>query len=287
MSARAVQQVLQRCVAGPGTGDFFAVSRERLIGEPSAWRESMSFRSDGEQYYLRMRSIVDEPGTAIGVWRSRADPERVPAMAQAILAATGWGAPPSGDLPPGMDISAWTCLTAEGAVTAMAQSGSPDSRRMAPLDAELRKMAFDLQTRRAGSSLRVEARVGAGGVQVALLNDGVEPALLLNPFEPVEDGRSYLRLETAAIPEERPGFTARQPDFQPQSAPFSPVEPALWSSPYIVLQPGRPLLLRVAAGVAPGQVGRVVVSDYRALEEVAGVRVIKGRAFSNLLGLPS
>src|SRR6185295_5303523 len=85
-----IAQTLSRLASTPGTTDFFAVQRVQVAGEPTGWRDEITFERGQFQTYARNRSAADEGGPPIGVWRAPAEDWRTQAIADALCRARIW-----------------------------------------------------------------------------------------------------------------------------------------------------------------------------------------------------
>lgn len=285
---------LRRLAAAPRPGELFAVGRVMTSGEPTLWQETISFEQGRLRQFSRGRSPVDEGGAPIGAWAGPADERRAQALAAALVQVAFWECQSDAELLPGMEIVNWSCVTREGVWDVLAAAGSPLFARLVPLDLELRRVANDLEAANRGASLRVilQAQAAAPGVllRVTLVNDGHRPAILVNPF--LTGGEfDFLRLELAPLPPVQPGVTDLPAVFSPLAVSLlTDPPPDPWQDAYIPLLPGQPLILPATplimppAGAPAGggrHLVRAVYSQYGLLTEIAAVRVISGRAFSN------
>lgn len=272
---------------------FLAIGRRHTIGEPALWEERISYERGRRQSFTRVRSPADEGGAAIGSWSLPAEEPRLEGLL-ASIAQTKYleRVAEQPELSPGMDLVAWVIATEDGLVEHLAPAGSELRSSFAPLDLELRRLASALEASRQGHALRVELDVQHVGsvleAQVALRNDGLRPCFAVNPcaLEPAED--PYLRLELAPIPPEEDGVTG--PGFAFETLPLLPrvaLEGTPWAMPWLLLQPGQALVYparaKLGAGKGEAHLLRAVYSSYAPLAEIAGVPVVRGRAFSNEL----
>jgi len=284
-----VGSALQRIAARPQSDDFIAIGSIEVAGEPVLWEETIAFERGGFQTFSRIRSPVDEGGAAIGTWSMPADDWQTQPLAAALCQVDFWNHKSEADLMPGMNIVNWSCVTREGTLDLMAAGTSPLVQQLAPLDLELRRLANDLENSHQGASLRVTLDVQQVGrnlaVRVGLVNDGNSPCIVINPFSIEETDLDYFRLESALMVPEEPGVTGYGADFQ--AAPWDLPgggQADFWQDTYLLVSPGRPLVMPEATlgPLVPGSyLLRAVYSNYGLLRSIAGVPVIRGRAFSN------
>jgi hypothetical protein len=281
---------LNRLAQGAAAGDRLAVGRVQAAGEPHGWYESISYERGGLVRYLRSRSQADEGGAPIGVWQAPADDASAQALASALCAVQAWNVPSATDLPPGAEVVNWSCVTSDAILDLVVGGGSPVLQAFAPLDLVLRRLANGLVEGSAGASLRVALQakvVGAAAVvRVALINDGHQRAVLVNPLVDEPTDADHFRLEIAPLPPSVPNETGYGAVFAPCPVSLLPpqVDPP-WDEPYLVLDAASRLLLPHAPSVplpGPGRyLLRAVYSNQGLLDQVAGLTVIRGRAFSN------
>jgi len=280
---------LQRIAARPQPDDFIAVGSVQVAGEPVFWEETIAFERGGLQIFSRMRSAVDEGGAPIGTWSMAADDWRAQALAAALCQVGFWKHDSETDLMPGMDIVNWSCVTNEGTIDLMAAGSSALVPQLAPLDLELRRLANDLERSHQGASMRLALNVHRAErtwvVRAALVNDDNTPCIVINPFARGESDLDYFRLESALMVPEEPGVTGYGADFAVVPVDFMAGDlPDLWQDTYLLVSPGRTLVMPEATlgPLAPGSyLLRAVYSNYGLLGSIAGVPVIRGRAFSN------
>lgn len=284
-----VADQLRRIAAG--SGDRLAVGRVQVAGEPDGWFEHIAYERGGLQRFTRTRSQADEGGAPIGEWQAAADDAQAQVLASALVQAQAWTADSGTELLPGMEIVNWTCVTADGVLDIVAPSASPLIQRFASVDLALRRIANRLEEQGAGAMLRVALQAKTAGdqvgVRVGLINDGHQRAVLVNPLLGEGGPAGYLRLELAPMPPEVPGETGFGAAFAPVPAALLPpgAEVAPWTDEYLVLDSAGRLLLPQAVAFtlpAPGRyLLRAVYANHGRLAQVAGVPVIRGRAFSN------
>jgi len=285
-----VEGVLRRMATAPRPNDFLAVGRGQTAGEPIFWQESIAFARGLTQSYSRTRSGADEGGAPIGTWTTAAEEWRVQTLARVLSEVAIWSRESDRDLAPGMEIVNWTCVTDDGVFDLFVASSSPLLQAFMPVDLELRRLANFVEESRQGASLRVVLQVQMSGthisVQTGFINDGNRPCLIINPFLYEQTDQNFFRLECAAQPEEQPGVTGYGAEFQAQPVEWLPEPvPDPWADEYLLLLPQRLLVLPVSPPVGPFEPGaymlRAVYSNYRFLDIIAGVPVIRGRVFSN------
>lgn len=286
-----IGQTLQRYASGYlQATDLFAVGRVQTIGEPALWNEQISFERGGLQCFSRTRSPADEGGAVIGKWWMPADDWRATNFINALNQVHFTQLNGDSEIMPGMDIIDWSCVTPEGTLDLLAIGSSPVVPQMIPIDMEFRRLANDLETARHGASLRLAIQAQLTGTQVAvrvaLINDGNRPCIIINQFLTGTSELDFFRLELATMPEEAEDETGYGAEFaELESRLASETSPDIWQDTYLLLRPGVPLILPETAIVDLPQPGhyllRAVYSNYGLLDQVAGVPVIRGRAFSN------
>lgn len=297
---------LRANLAGMARGEagFLAVSRVQVDGEVSGWREDIAWERGGQQSCLRQRSQADAGGARIGRWQGPAEEARATALVQALAQVQFWALPGDTELEPGTGIVNWTCATQDAVVDVVVKSGSPLLRRMAPLDQELREMANALEAANRGASLRLALQWQAsaqgqgayqGTLRLGLVNEGQQRGVLVGPaaFGPPDPEQvNGLRLEIAAMPEAAAGVTAPDAVFRPLRQDILKAQRGAvpLDDEYIVLHPRQPLVLPQALSLdpaveplAPGSrhILRAVYAYHGGLDQVAGLPVLRGRAFSN------
>jgi hypothetical protein len=289
-----VEAALRRLAAQPGPDEVLAIERVQSVGEPRLWEERIAFERGQAQHYSRIRSLVDEGGVPIGAWTTSAEEWRVPVLARTLLEVGIWTHASDSELLPGMEVVNWTCITSHGVLDLIAAGSSPVAHAMAPLDLELRRLANVVAASPYGAGLRValQARPAQNRqyeCRIGIVNDGDRPCLVVNPLGGGLTGQDYLRVESALVPEEEPGVTGPGPLFEPLPVDLAALlaqvpEPTPWLDEYLLLMPGTPLIVPVRAHLVlpPGShLLRAVFSTYGYLDRVAGLPVIRGRAFSN------
>lgn len=290
--ARAqIAQTLSRLASTPGASDFFALGRVQRAGEPTGWRDEITFERGQLQTYSRTRSAADQGGAAIGVWRAPAEDWRTQALADALSRARAWNleSDPAGE--PGVEMVNWSCITSHGVLELSALPGSALLDALMPVDVELRHLANTLTEQRAGAQMRTALRVQTQGNSAALTlafgNDGMRRFVLANPLRFPAGGADYFRVEVAPMPRERPGETGYGAAFKPVPLRLPPTETLKqpWSEEYFVIGPGERIVVPAAPVIGPLQPGSYIVraaySNYGLLAGIAGVPVIRGRSFSN------
>jgi hypothetical protein len=190
-----------------------------------------------------------------------------------------------------MEVVNWSCVTSDAVLDIVVTGGSPVLQAFAPLDLELRRLANDLVERSAGAMLRIALQAKVVGdtavVRVALINDGHQRAIAINPLVGKPTESNYFRLELAPMPPSVPNQTGYGAVFKPCPVAMLPASAAdaAWSDTYLVLDAaGRQLLPHAPSVTLPGPgryLLRAVYSNPGLLDSVAGVSVIRGRAFSN------
>jgi hypothetical protein len=273
----------------PGPDDFIAVGSVHVAGEPVLWEETISFARGGVQSFTRLRSPADEGGASIGTWSSVADDRRVQALAAALTKVEFWAKKGEADLLPGMEIVNWTCVTNDGTIDVVAPGSSPLTPQLAPLDMELRRLANDLEKSGLGTCVRIaldlQQSEGNLTINAEMVNDGNAPCIVINPLAMNESDLDYFRLEVASQVTETDGITSPGESFEAVPFGFPPGGlPDPWDDTYLLVPPGQPLVMPTASCELsePGHyVLRAVYSNYGLLDRVAGVPVIRGRAFSN------
>lgn len=283
-----------------GEAGFMALGRVHAEGEPTGWREDIAWERGGLQSCLRWRSPLDAGGARIGRWQAPAQELHGQALAQALVKLQFWALQSDTALEPGVGIVNWTCATAEAVVDLVLKAGSPRLMAMAPLDQVLRDIANALEAGQQGSSLRLALQAQGQGtssqLRLGLVNEGSQRTVLVGPAAfgapgPAQVALNGLQLELAAMPEAVPGQTAPDAVFKPMRLnPHASLRgSAPWEDEYIVLHPRQPRLLPQALvmdplldPLPPGRhIVRAVYAYYGALDQVAGMPVVRGRVFSN------
>lgn len=285
-----------RNLAGGDPSALFAFERDQTIGEPMLWRETIAFERGKLQTCRRRRSAVDAGGAPIGVWSCPAEEWRAQAIAKELVDGQFWTLESSAELMPGQDLVHWSCLTAGGLFEIVVTSGSPLLRALAPLELELRRLANDLEASARGAAVQCSLELARGPVpraRLALTNPGDRPCVIWNPLAGNTTDFDFLRVEVANLPpavedESGPGL-----EFVPvPELPRTSDLPEPWDDPYLLLAPRQtlqipietivPLLGRDPANPGKGSfLVRGVYSAYGSPEQVGGVPLLNGRAFSN------
>lgn len=286
-----IAQTLSRLASTPGTTDFFAVQRVQVAGEPTGWRDEITFERGQFQTYARNRSAADEGGPPIGVWRAPAEDWRTQAIADALCRARIWSLESDAEIEPGKEVVNWTCVTSQGVLDLCAPTSSPLLRALMPVDVELRRIANTLEEQRTGAQMRTALRAQLRGTSAVLTlafgNDGTRRYILPNPLRFAGSAENYFRVEIAPMPQELPNETGYGAVFEPVQlklpAPEALGEP--WQDEYFLIGPGERVVLPSTPVIGPLKPGsyllRAVYSNYGLLGAIAGVPVIRGRSFSN------
>jgi hypothetical protein len=282
---------LRRLAAGPRPEDRFAIGRVQVAGEPHGWYESITLERGVMQQCLRTRSQADAGGAPIGEWRSPAEDRFVQETAAALCKVQAWTVDSVAELQPGMEIVNWSCVTADALLDIVVPSGSPVLQQFMPVDLALRRIANTLEESGAGSLLRVALQCKPHGGQIAvrvgLINDGAYRSILVNPFVGTPSATDYFRLEIAPLAADQPGETGYGAVFVPLPVEIMPESQRSdpWADPYLVLGAAGRLLLPQTLMIELPALGRFIMravySSHGALDQIAGVTVIRGRAFSN------
>lgn len=286
-----IAEQLRRMAAAPRAEDRLAVGRIKVAGEPFGWYESITFERGAMQQSIRTRSQVDAGGAPIGDWRGPADDRVTQQLAAALCKVEAWNAQSATELEPGAEIINWSCVTTDAVLDIAVLSSSPLVDRFEPLDLVLWEIAGTLEEAGAGSLLRVALQCKPHGDQIAvrigLINDGHYRAIVVNPFGQEATETDFFRLEIAPLVPDLPGQTGYGAVFAPVAAEIMPA-PFLtdeWADEYLVINGAGRLLLPQTLMIslpAPGKyIMRAVYSNQGALDQIAGVTVIRGRAFSN------
>jgi hypothetical protein len=289
-----VEGALRRIAAGAGPEEVFAIARGHTAGEPVLWQESIAFERGRLQSYRRLRSLVDEGGAPIGTWATVAEDWRVEPLARALCDVAFWDRVADAELEPGAAVVGWSCVTAAGVLELAVPAASATVRELAGLDLELRRVANAVEASRFGAGLVCALQVlpgeGETRLRVVLVNGGNRPCLLPGPVIGQRSRLDFFRIEAAPVPTPEPGVTVADAQFRP--LPLEPPAgglPPPWSDDYLLLAPGQPLAYPIQPVLRLPEPGphilRAVYSSYGAVEEIAGVPVIRGRVFSNELVL--
>jgi hypothetical protein len=120
---------------------------------------------------------------------------------------------------------------------------------------------------------------------IVVENAGDRPGVLANPLFARSTHDDYVRLEAAQPEAVQAGVTGIGAVFSPVEEPLRPTQwPAPWHTAYVML-PARSALtlpLRIPMLIASAEqlYVRAVISSYAAPRSVAGLPVLRGRAFS-------
>lgn len=286
---------LQQIAAGPRPDDFFAVEYHQCAGTPSFWDERITFALHRTQSYCSVRNLVDVGNAPIGRWEAPADSARAQIIATAMCAAQIWNLR-STAVAPGEALIHWRYLTAAGSGEFSVTESAPQLMALSALDTELRELANDLKHAHAGAELRCELRLDATANNasvaiITLVNTGMRDALIANPFTQSHTEADYLRVELGYCPPDEPGVTGMGIEYRPVSAAPLPglLTAAPWDSDYVLLRAGQriecPLQVPVPQPQRVGHFVRAVYSNYGLESEIAGLPVLRGRAFSTELAL--
>lgn len=287
-----VADTMRRLAAGPQPTDRLAIGRVQIAGEPHGWHESIAFERNGWQRYMRTRSFADAGGAPIGQWQAPADDQYTAQLAAALCTVQAWNADPGPvEFVPGMEVVNWTIITRDAVLDLIVPSGSPLLPRFMPVDLLLRRIANSLEEQASGSMLRVAMQHRQMGDQVALrialINDGNQRVIVVNPFVAAVGDSDFFRLELATLKLDAPGESGYGAVFYPlpdQLLP-PPARTGPWADDYLVIDAANRLLLPHTLTItlpAPGRfMLRAVLSRHGALDQIAGIPVARGRAFSN------
>lgn len=289
-----IETALRRMTTSPHPGEILAIERSQTAGEPLLWKEVIRFEQGQLQSFTRIRSFVDEGGIPIGTWTTPAEVWRFQLLAESLYGAAIWARTSDETLVPGAELVSWTCVTSGGVFGVTVAASSPLLTELAELDLDLRRLANDIESSRQGASLRCALEVvqveGQYEAHLSFLNDGNRPCLFVNPLAVEATDQDFLAIDIAPMPLDEPGVTSPEAEFE--SIPIRPVPTDLeppWCDEYMPLMPGRPLVFPIPIPLdfpEPGfYVVRGVYSFYGNLNDIAGMPMIRGRAFSNELEL--
>jgi hypothetical protein len=279
---------LERVATGVDPVDGFSIERVRRAGTPFYWEERITLVAGSDARFQTVRSAVDDGGEAIGSWAARATPEQLRSAARALVAAKIWERK-SESLLPGQDELHYSYAAEPGVGSLVIAADSPLLFDLATLEGELREVANTLRDGHTGAELRCAVSLQRESARrcvatITLENAGSRPGVVANPLlAPTHD--DYVRLETALPEAVQPGVTGIGPMFAPIEEPPRPTEwPAPWHEPYVLL-PARstlPLPLRIPMLITNNEqlYVRAVISSYAEPRSVAGLPVLRGRAFS-------
>jgi hypothetical protein len=284
-----ISDALERLSRGVGARDIFAVERTQRAGSPALWEEVISLHAGGQQRYLRVRSQADEGGAPIGRWWAPAPAGRATALATALRDAAIWTLSDE-PVAPGEEIITWRWVTGAGVGKLSVPAGSPTLRQLAPLDLELRRVANALTRGHGGVELTCQvsildqAEAGLGTANIWLVNDGDQDCLVENPLRASARGSDFCRLELGHLPEEEEGVTGLGIRYGALAMPTLSSLPPPWDSSHLMLRAGDFLECPLAVPLRPPLSGRhflrAVYSRYGTDDEIGGVPVVRGRAFS-------
>jgi hypothetical protein len=224
----------------------------------------------------------------IGSWLAPAEDRRTQLLAQVLCDVTLWHRSSAIELLPGMDVYGLSVITRAGVLDLTLDAMSRDAAELAPVDGVLRDLAQTLESAGMGASLRLQLRLDQVGDQLearaSLINDARRACLVVNPFVEPEWSGAEFRIEVAPLPPETPGVTTPESAFRRASLAVGEL-PAPWQDPYILLIPRTPLAVPAVARLGPFQgrphLMRASYGNGGMLERMAGVTVIRGKAFSN------
>ena len=286
-----ISEALGRLAAGVGARDIFAVERSQRAGSPALWEEVISLHAGGQgvQRYLRVRSQADEGGAPIGRWWAPAPSQRATSLAAALLDLAIWTLP-SEAIAPGEEVITWRWVTQAGVGQLAVPAGSPTLNRLRPLDLELRRVANTLTRDHRGAELTCQVSIldlaqdGVGAASIWLVNDGDHDCLVENPLSRSSRGCDFFRLELGHLPEEEEGVTGLGIQYGALAMPRLDNLPSPWDSTHLMVRAGDFLECPLSVPLQPPPSGRnflrAVYSRYGADDEIGGVPVVRGRAFS-------
>jgi hypothetical protein len=273
---------------GAGKGPF-GVERFQSAGTPALWEEQISVTHGGLQLFRSTRNSVDEGGIPIGEWSAPVEPEILRGLAEAMLVAQPWtlGA---ASIAPGQEAIEWRFVTPGGSFQRVVEGGSSALFTLAPLDSQMRSVAYALKEAHHGAELRcsVSVKKGAGGylAQVHFHNDGDKDGVFANPLKRSKTPDEFCRIDVGRMPVEQPGVTSLGISYEPlvelQHLPIP--GDAGWQDDFLVL-PAKsaktfPTPLPLNVPPVPGVCVRAVYSNYGADRVWAGMPVLRGRVFS-------
>lgn len=286
-----MRAALEEVAAGARPEQVFALERYQTAGTPPLWEEEIAIRHGRQQTFSRLRSLADEGGAPIGRWHGPADEALVQLLARTLL-EVGILELVSEEVPPGAPLVRWRYLTVAGLGELVAPAASPALEVLEPLELELRRLANDLEEAHRGAELRCELELASTSkgvsARVRLVNNGDEDLLIANPLAGDAGPWQFLRVEIGSPPEETPGVTEAGIEYQALPLPVFPSPlPPPWDRQLLLLCAGASLELPAPVPLAAERPGpcfvRAVYAGYGPEQEVAGVPVIRGQAFSEEL----
>lgn len=270
----------------PSSQDIFGFERIRRAGS-MFWEERFSVRLGHKQRLSRNRHFVDEGNIPIGIWKAPVEPSHVQQIAQALLDLKIWtlqGQPfrPEED-------HVLLQVVYPGGLHRVSITHDFELKKLTyPLDSLLRRMITDLMASHQGAELLCQLTLHHDKNnlfgKITLLNQGNQDCLVPNPFILAQGRDDYLRLEMGTTPEHPEGLTDAGIKYQPLPLPSFDSLPTPWKSYFLPLRAGNtlefPLDISIPSPTKPGYYVRAVYSCYSAPAELAGLLVIRGRAFS-------